>query len=202
MKRFLYIIPIIFAATTLYAQQTQEIKPALLIVDIQYFYFPTATAPGLDGAVEAAAAASEVLRIFRSSSLPVIHIKHDAAQGADIYPDVLPVDGEKVITKKSVNSFLNTDLSEYLKGKGINRLIIIGMQTHMCLEAAVRAAADSGFDCIVVSNACATRDLKFGETIVKAADVQASTFESLVYGRYAKIVTLTEFKSATEKYLK
>ena len=138
----------------------------------------------------------------RSSSLPVIHIKHDAAQGADIFPDVLPIDGEKVITKKSVNSFLNTDLSEYLKGKGINRLIIIGMQTHMCLEAAVRAAADSGFDCVVVSDACATRDLQFGETIVKAADVQASTFATLVSGRYARIVTLAEFKSASDKYLK
>lgn len=94
-----------------------------------------------------------------------------------------------------------TDLYDYLMQKGINRLVIIGMQTHMCLEAAVRAAADFGFDCIVVSDACATRDLQFGDTGIKAAEVQASTFASLTYGRYARVITLETFKTDPAKFI-
>lgn len=65
------------------------------------------------------------------------------------------------------------------------------MQTHMCLEAATRAAHDFGYICTVVENACATRDLKFGEITVKAKDVHYSTLATLK--SYAKVVNLREF---------
>ena len=45
------------------------------------------------------------------------------------------------------------------------------MQTHMCLEAATRAASDYGFNCTVIEDACATRDLNYGNTTIKAKDV-------------------------------
>jgi len=37
------------------------------------------------------------------------------------------------------------------------------MQTQMCVEAAIRAGHDFGFECVVVQDACATRDVKFGD---------------------------------------
>jgi nicotinamidase-related amidase len=51
--------------------------------------------------------------------------------------------------------------------------------THMCLEAAVRAAADLGFQITVISDACATRDLQFGGHAVRSIDVQMSTLATL-----------------------
>ena len=161
----------LFTVAGLKAQEG-DFKTALLIVDIQYFYFP-GEGPGLEGAAEAAQAAQKVLATFRGKQLPVVHVKHAAARGADIHVDVAPVEGEKVITKQEVNSFVGTDLLEHLRQNDVNRLVIIGMQTHMCLEAAVRAASDYGFDCIVASDACATRDLQFGGVTIKAADVHA-----------------------------
>jgi nicotinamidase-related amidase len=61
------------------------------------------------------------------------------------------------------------------------------MQTHMCVEGATRAAHDLGYDCIVVGDACATRDLEFGERMVPAADVHAATLATLD-GIYAEVV--------------
>ena len=61
------------------------------------------------------------------------------------------------------------------------------MQTHMCLEAATRSAHDLGFECVVIGDACATRDLKYGDRTVPAADVHASTLATLD-GTYAKVV--------------
>jgi len=66
------------------------------------------------------------------------------------------------------------------------------MQTHMCVEAATRAAYDLGFKCILIEDACATRDLKFKEKIVKAEDVHFSTLSAL-NRTYAVVITTEEF---------
>ncbi|NOY36361.1 MAG: cysteine hydrolase [Chlorobi bacterium] len=157
---------------------------ALMLIDIQDFYFPGGTLPLVNPEV-AADKASQVLAFFRENKMEVIHVKHAARSFADIYKTVTPHNGEKVFTKTEVNAFLNTGLDQYLRSKNIRYLVICGMQTHMCLEAATRAAHDLGYTCTVLSDACATRDLVYyGKTII-AEDVHLSTLASLdrYYGR-------------------
>jgi len=168
------------------------IKTALLIVDIQEFYFP-GEGPGLVNAEAASENAKEILQIFRENKKQIVHVRHKASKGFEIHKNVFPLENEKVITKQEVNSFNGTDLLEFLQSNDINRLVIIGMQTHMCLEAAVRAAYDFGFECIVVEDACATRDLTFDGKTVKAEDVHASTLATLTLGGYTKVFTTEKF---------
>lgn len=189
------------ALTNLTGQTPGTVKTALLIVDIQEFYFPAPGVAGLTGAEEAAVAARDVLKAFRENGQLVIHVKHNAARGADIHPSVAAAEGEKIIVKDAVNSFVGTDLHTYLMQSGVNRLVIIGMQTHMCLEAAVRAAHDFGFDCIVVEEACATRDLQYGDLTIPADMVHAATLNTLLTGRYARVITLSNFLADTATYL-
>ncbi len=177
-----------------------NIKTALLIVDIQNFYFP-GDGPGLVNAEAASLNAREILEIFREKNQLIVHVRHKSDKGFEIHKNVEPLSDEKVITKEEVNSFQNTDLLEYLKSNNISRLVIIGMQTQMCLEAAVRAAHDFGFECIVIHDACATRDLKFNDKIVKAEDVQVSTLATIAGGGYGKVIDLKTFKENTDKYL-
>jgi nicotinamidase-related amidase len=202
MKRGLTIIlATLFLSSAGTAQQKPDsVKTALLIVDIQKFYFP-GDGPGLVNADAAALAAKEVLQIFRDQQQLVVHVRHQSARGFDIHPFVAPLSPEKVITKQEVNSFYKTDLLGYLKGNSVNKLIIIGMQTQMCLEAAVRAAHDFGFECTVVQEACATKDLKFGGKMVKAEEVQTAVFSTLANGGYAKVIDLNEFRENFAKYL-
>ena len=176
------------------------VKTALLIVDIQKFYFP-GDGPGLYHAEEASLAAKEVLKIFRDRKQLVVHVRHKSTKGFDIHPNVAPLQDEKVITKEEVNSFYKTDLLDYLKKNNINRLVIIGMQTQMCLEGAVRAAHDFGFECIVVQDACATRDVKFAGKTVKAEDVQTAILATIADGRYASVIDLKELEDNTNQYL-
>jgi nicotinamidase-related amidase len=107
---------------------------------------------------------------------------------------VAPIDGEKVFTKTEVSCFKGTEVLAHLRALGVERLVLVGMQTHMCLEAATRAASDLGFECIVIGDACATRDLTYGDTTVKAADVQASTLATLDR-TYATVVDTETFLS-------
>jgi nicotinamidase-related amidase len=201
MRNSIFIFSFLLLSMTSMAQEkTNPVRTALLIVDIQNFYFP-GEGPGLVHADEASLAAKEVLQIFRDQNQLVVHVRHQSKKGFEIHRNVAPLPNEKVITKQEVNSFYKTDLLEYLRSKDVSHLVIIGMQTHMCLEAAVRAAHDYGFECMVVQDACATKEMKFGEKTVKAEDVHTTVLATLTVGGYAKVIDLSEFKSKTGKSL-
>jgi len=133
-----------------------------------------------------------VLAAFRAEGKPVVHVRHDFEPGGAIHASVAPKEGEKVFTKTEVSCFNGTKVLTYLEEMGIKKLVIVGMQTHMCLEAATRSAYDLGFECVVVGDACATRDLTYGDRTVPAADVHASTLATLDR-TYAKVVDTKTF---------
>jgi nicotinamidase-related amidase len=177
MKKSVIILCFILQGLFLFSQENTP-KTALILIDIQEFYFPEGAVP-LVNPEPAAENAARILGSFREKSQLVIHIKHAFGKGGDIHPLVAANEGEKIITKNEVNAFLGTDLLAYLRENGITKLVLAGMQTHMCLEAATRAAHDFGFDCTVIADACATRDLKYGDTIIPAAQVHAATLATL-----------------------
>ena len=172
-------------------------KTALLIIDIQKDYFPGGKYP-LVNPLEAAKKAYMILQCFRESDNPHVHIQHislepDATffvsgdRGTDIHDSVAHFEGEPIVYKHEPNSFLNTNLLELLKSWEIERLVITGMMTHMCVDATARAASDLGFQVIVAEDACATRDLKYGETTIPADLVHKSFLAALrSYGKVMK----------------
>jgi len=165
-------------------------RPALLIIDVQHFYFPGGAA-SLVEPERAARNAAKVLAAFRSRGDLVVHVRHEAREGAEIHEQVAPAEGERVFTKTEVSCFNGTDLLAYLREERVTELVICGMMTHMCVEAAARAAHDLGFEVTVVGDACATRDLEYGDTKISAADVHASTLATLSR-TYARVVTTEE----------
>lgn len=165
-------------------------RSALLIIDIQDFYFPGGRVPLVEPE-KAAQNAARLLEHFRKEELTVIHVRHNSEPGGMIHKIVEPLPGEMIFSKDAVNSFVNTDLLDSLRSNRIDTLVICGMQTHMCVEAATRAASDYGFKCILVHDACTTRDLKYGDRLIKAEDVHYSTLVTLK--NYATVVSASEY---------
>jgi nicotinamidase-related amidase len=168
-----------------------ENKKALIIIDIQNDYFEGG-ANALNGSLEASLNARKLLEKFRERSLPVIHVQHFSTRpdstffipntkGVEIHENVIPIDGEKVITKNYPNSFQKTDLLEYLNENNITELIISGMMTHMCVDSTTRAAKDFDFTCTLIGDACATKDLEIQGKGVSAKEVQKSFLAALGY---------------------
>lgn len=188
MKK-LWII-VIFIMTTISAKSQPLDSTALILIDIQYFYFPGGDME-LSEPEKAAEKAKQLLDFFREKNALVIHVRHEHNPGGDIYKLVAPLETEKVFSKKEVNSFLGTGLDEYLKQNHIKKLVLCGMQTHMCLEGATRAGHDLGYECTVIKDACATRDLKFDDVLTPAEQVHYSTLATL--RNYAKIMGTDEF---------
>lgn len=168
----------------------QDSNTALLIIDIQDFYFQDDKMP-LEGNLEATQNARLVLEHFRENELTVIHIMHYG--GGDIHPLLKPEEDEIVLVKNQINAFRGTGLDSLLKANNISGLVILGMQTQMCLEAATRAGADLGYQCTVIHDACASRDLEFQSHIVKAKDVHFASLNTLK--AYAIIISAKEYIS-------
>jgi nicotinamidase-related amidase len=172
-------------------------KTALLVIDIQKDYFPGGKYP-LVNPLEAAQKAYMILQCFRESGSHHVHIQYislepDATffisgdRGTDIHDSVAHFEGEPIVYKHEPNAFLNTNLRELLKSWEIERVVITGMMTHMCVDATARAASDLGFQVIIAEDACATRDLQYGDTAIPAELVQKSFLAALQsYGKVMK----------------
>ncbi|AOP36076.1 hypothetical protein A0128_13385 [Leptospira tipperaryensis] len=158
----------------------------------------------LEGANKAAIKGESVLKYFREKKLPVFHIQHVSTRkgatfffpgtpGVEFHSSHTPVPGETIIVKHTVNPFLNTNLLNELNSKNVKRLVIFGMMTHMVVDSTVRSAFDLGFkDIVVISDASATRSLKFESDSIPAEQVHGSFLSALGY-IFAKILTASEF---------
>lgn len=188
MKKYLLSLLIILAISV--HGQDKQGNTALLLIDIQEFYFPGG-AMELSEPVKAADNATRLLQHFREQEKVVIHVRHIVKAGGDIYKGVLPQDGEMVISKDDVNCFKDTELLEFLKSNNVTDLVICGMQTHMCVEAATRAASDFNFNCTLIGDACATRNLVYENHTTEAKDVHYSSLTTLQ--SYAEVTDTDTF---------
>ena len=183
-----------------------ENNTALIIIDIQNDYFPGGANP-LVNSTEAVLQAKKVLDQFRLLNFPVVHVKHvsnragatfflPGTAGVEIHSLLKPLEGEQIIEKNVPNSFRDTPLLSYLQRNNIANLVVCGMMTHMCVDATVRAAKDYGYNCTILSDACATKDLEFSGHKVSAIDVQASFLAALSYF-YANIMNTNTYLKQT-----
>jgi nicotinamidase-related amidase len=172
-------------------------KTALLIVDIQKDYFPGGKMELVEP-LKAAEKATMLLQCFREHGGRHVHIQHistkpDATffipgdRGTDIHDSVAHFEGEPIVYKHFPNSFRETNLLEMLREWGTERVVICGMMTHMCVDATARAAGDLGFKVFVAEDACATKDLKHGGTVIPAEHVHKAFLAALK--TYGKVMT-------------
>ncbi len=170
---------------------------ALLVIDIQKDYFPGGKFPLVEP-LAAAKKAYMLLQCFREHGGHHVHIQHvslkaDTAffisgdRGTDIHDAAAHFEGEPIVQKHYPNSFRETNLLELLNSWGIERVVICGMMTHMCVDATVRAAADLGFQVIVAEDACATRDLTHGGVTVPADQVHRAFLAA--FKSYGQVMT-------------
>lgn len=69
---------------------------------------------------------------------------------------IKPEPGDLVVNKTSTGPFNSTGLDQSLRNMGIASLVITGIATNACVETTMRDAADRGYDCLLVEDACST----------------------------------------------
>lgn len=178
-------------------------KQAMLVVDMQNDYFAGGNME-LVGIEQATKKTQQALELCRTKNLPIIYIQHISnregatfflpnTDGVQIHQDLTPKSGEQIVQKNFPNSFRATLLHDYLQQEDIHELILCGAMTHMCIDTTVRAAFDLGYSCMVLSDACATRDMEFGGISIKASQVHAA-FMAALSSPFAKVIAVNDLE--------
>jgi nicotinamidase-related amidase len=138
---------------------------ALMIVDVQQGMFALKTPP--HRGEEVVGRISDLLGRARRAGAPIVHVQHDGGPGHVLardsagfphHPMVAPREGEMLVEKRQSSAFHDTDLDRRLRKAGIDRLVIAGMQTEMCVDSACRAAVAHNYRVALVADGHTTFD--------------------------------------------
>ena len=107
-----------------------------------------------------------LLAAFRDAGRQVAFTVHDSREAASPLKLALDTGAQipglepgaaDIVVHKDVNSgFIGTSLEIQLRRAGIDRLVVVGFFTNVCVETTVRMAGNLGFDTYLVEDACAT----------------------------------------------
>ncbi|AFM33400.1 cysteine hydrolase [Stutzerimonas xanthomarina] len=99
--------------------------------------------------------------------------------GHDLIDELQPRAGEPVIDKPGYSAFAYTDLELILRRCGIEQLILTGVTTEVCVSSTLRQAIDLGFDCVSISDACASSDPQLHAAALAMIEVEGGLFGSV-----------------------
>lgn len=139
-------------------------QTALILIDVQIELFQIPNTP-IHAADTMLKNLVSLLEQAREREILTVHVQHCAEQflvngspGWMIHPMVKPMPGELIVEKKTPDAFYGTSLHQELTSRGIERLIIGGLQTEYCIDTTCRRAFSLGYETILVKEGHSTMD--------------------------------------------
>ena len=163
-------------------------KAVLLPIDMQQAFDAPPWPRRWNNAVDANGLA--LLEKWRNAGRPIVHVRHDSvAEGSSLAPGTdgnrfrpgfEPRAGEALVTKSVNSAFIGTDLDLRLRRLGARHVVAFGISTDMCVSTTVRTGANTGWDMVLVADACDCFDLPDGRGgAISAEAIQAAHVATL-----------------------
>lgn len=170
-------------------------RPALLIIDMQK---GMRDSPVPRNNPEAERRIAELLAAWRAAAAPIVHVRHvsrtpgspfwPGQPGVEFQPELAPLAHEQVLEKNVPDAFINSGLERWLRVRGIEDLVIVGVSTNNSVESTARSAGNLGFRTQVLADACfAFEQRDFFGHLRSATDVHAMALGNL-QGEYAQVL--------------
>jgi nicotinamidase-related amidase len=180
---------------------------ALIVVDVQKGFEDPAWGSRNNPAAEDNIAA--LVDAWRTAGQPVVFVRHDSTEdGSPFTPGTPGNDLDPILTgepdllvAKTVNSAFHgePDLAEWLRGEGIERIVVCGIQTNMCCETTARVAANLGFDMDFVLDATYTFDLPSHDGGTISADELSRVTAANLDPEFGRVVTTSDAVAALSR---
>jgi len=143
---------------------SENLRTALLIIDVQHGLFAPKPAPAEDQAVIERINALSARA--RDSAVPVIFIQHEqASDGLVAGSPAWALDARLLVHERDLklgkttpDSFLRTSLGKTLSTLGIQHLVVCGYSTEFCVDTTVRRAAGLGYAVTIAADAHTSHD--------------------------------------------
>lgn len=113
---------------------------------------------------------ADLIGAWRTAGKPVVHVQHDSVEpqselrpdrpGNAVKEEARPVAGEPVFRKNVNSAFIGTDLENYLRERGVENLVLVGLTTEHCISTTARMGANLGFGVTIVADATAAFEHK------------------------------------------
>ena len=171
-------------------------RVALIVVDVQQGFDDPLWGPRNNPGCEENIAA--LIEAWRAHDQPIVYVRHDSEEpGSPFTPGQRGNDFQEILTgepdllvTKSVNSSFHgePDLAAWLRGEGIERIAVCGIQTNMCCETTARVAANLDFDTTFVLDATHTFDLPAHDGGTISADELARVTASNLDPEFGRVV--------------
>lgn len=182
-------------------------RRALLVIDVQNEYFTGQLRieyPPVDISLPNITAA---MHAARAAGVPVIVVQHDAPQGSPIFakgsaswqlhPQVAAIEADHHIHKAMGSAFVGTDLREWLYGKNIDTLTIVGYMTHNCDAATIYQAAHDGLAVEFLIDA--TGSLPYENAAGKAsAEEIHRVYSTVFHSNFAAVASTADWLKAVD----
>ncbi|MFI8708912.1 cysteine hydrolase family protein [Bacillus sp. NPDC077411] len=173
---------------------------ALIIIDVQKAFDHEKW--GKRNNLEAEQNIESLLKIWRKKKYPVIHIQHlsdnihsimhPSHEGSKFKDMVKPIEDEVIIQKKVNSAFIGTNLEEYLRSNGIEKVVIVGLTTPHCVSTTTRMSGNLGFDTYLISDATAAFGMKGTNDIYYSAEEIHAISLATLHEEFATILTTKE----------
>jgi nicotinamidase-related amidase len=123
---------------------------ALIVIDMQKRFYRGFGKTAMDAAQ---ATLNRLVARFRDRGAPIVWVQHESrAMGLvrdtepfELIEALSPAADEKRIVKRRGNSFAGTDLEAYLRGRGVDRLVLGGYAAEACVHKTFVGGKRLGF---------------------------------------------------------
>ena len=96
-------------------------------------------------------------RVFRDR-VPALNLLQPGTHWVAVDPRLEPRDGEPVIEKQWASGFFKTSLDEYLRGQGVDSLVVTGLTTSGCVRATAVDGLQYDYKVVVPAEAVGDRN--------------------------------------------
>ncbi|MET0235290.1 MAG: cysteine hydrolase family protein [Kibdelosporangium sp.] len=172
---------------------------ALIMIDVQRGFdspfFGERNNPGCEANIRS------LVTAWQDAGQPIVVVRHDSVQpdsplrpgtpGNDFKPELDGVN-PALLFGKSVHSAFHgsVDLEKWLRDRGIEDIVVIGIQTNFCVETTSRVGGNLGFKVKMAIDATHTFDATTPDgALVTADELARATAANLHSGSFAEVTT-------------